>query len=117
VIGVTSLLASALVPSAAGHLVRPVMGDLSEQIILVIASVAAMTCVIGSLLVHGRRIVFCLFLCGFLLCPIAQAHDRPSLTAVGVAFFVGPLAWNIFLLVRTMDRGRTGPGSLDPSRD
>jgi hypothetical protein len=113
---VTGLLASALVLAVAGHLVRQVLGDLSEQIILVVASVAAMTCVIGSLLVHGRRIVFWLFICGFLLCPIAQANDQPSWTAVGVAFFVSPLVWNMFLLVRPTDRGHNGPGRLDPPR-
>jgi hypothetical protein len=114
---VTSLLASVLVPAATSHLVRPVLGDLSEQIILVAASVAAMTCVIGSLLIHGCRIVFWLFLGGFFLCPIAQANDQPLSTTLGVAFFVGPLAWNNFLLVRSSDRGRTGPGSLRPSPD
>ena len=114
---VTSLLASVLVPAAAGHHVRPVLGHLSEQVILVIASIAAMSCVIGSLLVHGRRLVFWLFLCGFLLSPIAQANDEPLLTRVGIGFFVGPMAWNIFLLVRSIGRGRTEPGSLDPSRD
>ena len=100
VIGFTSLLASVLVLIVAGHLARPALGVLSEQIILVIASIAAMTCVIGSLLIHGRRTVYWLFFCGFLLSPIAQAHDDPLLMAVGVAFFVGPLAWNMFLLRR-----------------
>ena len=98
VIGATSLLASVLVPTVAGHLAKPAPTDLTEQIILVIASVAAMSCVIGSLLIHGRRIVFWLFFCGFLLSPLAQARDDPALTAVAVAFFVGPLAWNVFLL-------------------
>lgn len=116
VIGLTSLSASALILSVDGHLARWALGSLSEQIILVIASMAAMSCVIGSLLIHGRRIVFWWFFCGFLLSPIAQADDDPSLTAVAAALFLGPLAWNMFLLRRRFDQEHARPEGLDPTR-
>jgi hypothetical protein len=107
VIGVTSLLASVLVLAVAGHLTKSALGKLSEEIILVIVSVAAMACVIASLLIHGRRIVFWIFFGGFLLNAFAQADDDPFLTAAAVALFVGPLAWNNFILRRLIDQEDT----------
>jgi hypothetical protein len=103
VIAVISLLTSMLVVTVAVHLTKAALGELLEQIILLIVAVAAMACVIGSLLIHGRRIVFWLFFGGFLLSPFAQAQDDSVLTAVGIAFFVGPLAWNYFILRRLID--------------
>jgi hypothetical protein len=116
VIGITGLLTSALILSVASHLVRRSLGILPEQIILVIASIAAMACVIGGLLIHGRRIVFWLFICGFLLIPVAHAADDPLLTAVAVAFFLGPLSWNAFLLRHPIPREHARPEGLDPTR-
>ncbi len=99
-IPVISLLASVLALAVACHLTRTTLGELPEQIILLVVSVAAMACVIASLLVHGRRIVFWLFFAGYLLNAFAQASDNLGLAAAGTVFFVGSLAWNIFILRR-----------------
>jgi hypothetical protein len=93
-----------LVLTAAGHLAKSTLGELPEEIILVVASVAALASVIASLLIHGRRLVFWLFFVGFLLNAFAQADDDLYVTAAGLAFFVGPLAWNMFILRRLVDR-------------
>jgi hypothetical protein len=111
IIRVTTLLASVLVFAVAGHLTRSALGELWEEIILVVVSVVAMACVIASLLIHGRRIIFWPFFAGFIANAVAQANDDPILTTAGVVLFVGPLAWNMVILGRLSTRNAPCPRS------
>ena len=110
VIGVTSLLASLLVFAVAAHVTKSALEELSEEVILLVVLVAAMACVIASLLIHGRRIVFWLFFGGFISSAFAQAGDDPFLTAAAIVFFVGPLSWNTYILLRLIGREDTKSG-------